>query len=237
MPLIALLALFVACKERPQALPENIDADKALEIIKEGNQRFMKGRSVHPNVTLERAKQTAEKGQKPFVTVLSCADSRVPVEAIFDRGIGDVFTVRVAGNVSDTDEIGTIEYGTEHLGTPLLVVIGHSKCGAVTAVAKNDHVGGSIPQLVDNIVPAVKKVKDGKGDAAVETWINEAIKENVWQSISDLLTHSGIIRELVTSGKLKVVGGMYHLDSGEVEFMGMHPSQAELIKKASSEEK
>ncbi|MCA9730151.1 MAG: carbonic anhydrase, partial [Candidatus Eisenbacteria bacterium] len=128
--------------------------DQALEALKAGNDRFVTGTSLFPHLDRKRRYETA-KGQTPFVTVIGCSDSRVPIEALFDQGIGDVFVIRVAGNVCDTDEIGSIEYGVDHLGTPLMVVLGHESCGAVTAVVKDAEIHGSIPKLVDNIGPAV----------------------------------------------------------------------------------
>jgi len=196
----------------------SIPASQALQMLKDGNQRFIDGKSIHPHSDFERIKEVA-KGQKPFVTINSCSDSRVPPELIFDQGFGDVFVVRNAGNVSDTDEIGTIEYGTEHLGTNLVIVMGHTKCGAVTAVAKGDHVEGNIPKLVDNIVPAVEKVKHNHPNEEHTKWINEAITENVNQSIKDILTKSEIVSHLVKEGKVKIVGAIYDVETGKVTFI------------------
>lgn len=204
----------------------SVSADDALKLLKEGNERYVSGKFEHPNQTAER-RQAVAKGQTPFVTVIGCSDSRAPVEEIFDRGIGDVFVVRVAGNVSDTDEVGTAEYGAGHLHTPLIVVLGHTKCGAVTAVATGAKVGGSIPKLVDNIIPAAKrsKAKGLKGDEMIA----DAITENVWQSITDLFTKSEEIRELVHEGKVQVIGAVYDLESGKVNWMGRHPNEAKLL--------
>ena len=196
----------------------SIPAAEALQILKDGNQRFIDGKSIHPHSDFERIKEIS-KGQKPFVTINSCSDSRVPPELIFDQGFGDVFIVRNAGNVSDTDEVGTIEYGTEHLGTNLVVVMGHTKCGAVTAVAKGDHVEGNIPKLVDNIVPAVEKVKHSHKNEDYSKWINEAITENVNQSIKDILRKSKIVSHLVQEGKVKIIGAIYDVETGKVIFI------------------
>ena len=119
--------------------------EASLALPKEGNLRFAADTPRHPNAGSARRAATAAEGQEPFVTVLSCSDSRAPVELIFDRGVGEVFTVRVAGNVADTDEIATIEYGVGHLHTPLLVVLGHTRCGAVTAVGKCAELQVSLP--------------------------------------------------------------------------------------------
>jgi len=191
--------------------------DQALQRLKDGNRRFVSGAPLHPNLGRERMMETAKGGQHPFATIISCSDSRVPVEAIFDQGVGDLFVIRVAGNVADTNEIGTSEYGSGHLGTPLLVVMGHTKCGAVTAVAKGEKVGGSLPKLVDNIVPAVKRAKASglEGDALIAA----AIRENVHQSIHDLERKSKEIKHLVHEGKLRLVGAIYDIETGEVSWI------------------
>ncbi|MEO5341312.1 MAG: nuclear transport factor 2 family protein [Magnetococcus sp. MYC-9] len=194
-----------------------IRAEQALQLLKEGNARFQAGQSEVPNLTPQRIAETASHGQHPFATIISCSDSRVPVEHVFDRGIGDLFVIRVAGNVADTDEIGTAEYGAGHLHTPLIVVLGHTRCGAVTAVVKGDGVGGSIPKLVDNIVPAAQRAKD-KGLSGDEL-VLDAIRENVRQSIGDLRAHSEELRHLEHEGKLQMVGAVYHLEDGSVEWL------------------
>lgn len=210
------------------AAAPSVTPDQALQNLKDGNARYVAGTPQNPRRDAKRRSETVSGGQHPFAIILSCADSREPVEILFDQGVGDLFVVRIAGNVSDVDELGTMEYGAEHLGAPLIVVLGHTKCGAVTAVVKGDHVHGNIPQLVDNIIPAAKKVKDKgvTGDAA----ISEAIKANVMQSIEDAFKNSDILRELVVAGKLKIVGGVYDLEKGTVDWMGEHPDQAKLVK-------
>ncbi|MBF0294483.1 MAG: carbonic anhydrase [Magnetococcales bacterium] len=191
--------------------------EQALQLLKEGNSRFLAGKAERPNLSPQRIEETGAKGQHPFVTILSCSDSRVPVEYLFDRGIGDLFVIRVAGNVAHTDEIATCEYGVEHLMTPLVVVLGHTKCGAVTAVVKGDKVGGHIPTLVESIGPAAQrsKAKGATGDAL----ILDAIKENVQQSIQDLLAGSEELYNFRMNGKLKVVGALYHIENGKVEWL------------------
>lgn len=194
----------------------DVTPEQALQWLKEGNARFVGKKSERPHLSPERLRETSA-GQHPFATVLSCSDSRVPVEHLFDRGIGDLFVIRVAGNVADTDEIGTAEYGAGHLGTPVILVLGHTKCGAVTAVVNGDKVGGSIPKLVDNIIPAVERAKAAKleGDALILS----AIKENVRQSMDDMVKNSQELAHLVHAGKVKVVGAVYHLEDGSVEWL------------------
>ncbi|MCA1944020.1 MAG: carbonic anhydrase [Desulfovibrio sp.] len=227
MLVLALVALPFAAS----ALSEGpgVTAEQAMALLVDGNARFVRGEVIHPNQREDRRKDTSLNGQHPFVTVLSCADSRVPPEILFDRGIGDVFSVRVAGNVAAVDEIGTIEYGTEHLGTPLLVVLGHTQCGAVTAVVRGDQVGGSIPQLVAPIAPVAERVKAAMAGQEMHAVVAAAIEENVWQVIDDIFKGSPIVRHLVQEGKLSVQGAMYVLESGVVRFMGKHPEEARLL--------
>ncbi|MBF0285962.1 MAG: carbonic anhydrase [Magnetococcales bacterium] len=211
---MALLAPRFSLASAPAA--STVTPDQALQWLKEGAARFVAGKSERPNLTPARISETAG-GQQPFVTILSCSDSRVPVEYIFDRGIGDLFVIRVAGNVCDTDEIGTMEYGAGHLGTPLILVLGHTKCGAVTAVVNEDKVGGSIPKLVDNIVPAAQRAK-AKG-LTKDALLLEAIKENVKQGMNDLKAGSEELSHLIHAGKLNVAGALYHVENGSVEWL------------------
>ncbi len=216
-------ALFASSAQMSKITP-----DEAIKILKDGNTRYVNQTVTHPNADKARLAEVA-KGQKPFVTINGCSDSRVPPEILFDQGLGDIFVVRTAGNVSATDQIGTIEYGTEHLGTRLVVVLGHTKCGAVTAVAKGEHVHGNIPALVSSIVPPVKKVKSAHPNEATEKWLNEAIVANTFESVANVLKKSEIVRELVLDGKVKIVGAIYDVDSGKVEFLGEHPEQLRIL--------
>lgn len=215
--------------EAPSARPSTADA---LNRLREGNTRFLSGESQSPNLTPERLREAAEQDQRPFATILTCADSRIPVERLFDQGVGDVFVVRVAGNVADTDEIGSIEYGVGHLRTPLVVVMGHTRCGAVSAVLSGAETHGSIAPLVDNIRPAVEWVQRNRPELGPEEMMAAAIEANVWQSIDDLLTHSAETRALVEQGSVTVVGAVYDLATGHVRFMGEHPYQERIIASA-----
>lgn len=218
-------------EEKPKAVePETgYDADKALEMLKDGNQRWVDGAPTGPNTSPERMANVADTGQKPFVTVLTCADSRLPVERIFDRGVGDVFVVRVAGNVAGGSEVGTIEYGVGHLKTPLLVVMGHTKCGAVAAAATGAEVHGKIRELVDHINPAVERVKRNNPGADAKEVMTLSVRENVWQSVFDLYKTSPEIRSMAAEGKIKVIGAVYDISSGKVTWLGEHPWQSELL--------
>ncbi|HUG11793.1 MAG TPA: carbonic anhydrase, partial [Opitutaceae bacterium] len=208
-----------------------VSSADALQNLQQGNSRFTSGQATHPNQTADRRAEVV-KGQAPFATVLTCSDSRVAPELLFDQGIGDIFVVRVAGNVSDTDEVGSMEYGVGHLHTPLLVVMGHTGCGAVGAVLEGADVHGSIPALVDNIAPAVEKAR---AVASGATLFATAVKLNIWQSIDDLFRQSAEVRGLVHDGKLQVVGAVYDLASGSVNWLGTHPEQARLLAYTSGE--
>lgn len=218
----------------PPAPKADAPGCEVLAYLQAGNQRYVAGVMAHPHIAADRRHETAANGQHPIATVIACSDSRVPVESIFDAGIGDLFVIRVAGNVCDGDEIGSIEYGVAHLNTPLLVILGHTGCGAVTAIAKQDHVSGHLPELLDNIKPAVAKARKAHPKLSGTELVNASVRENVWQSIDDLLTGSPETRELVHSGKLTVVGGVYDLDTGEIEWLGQHPCQRELLEKSAN---
>ena len=226
--IVAGLSYFLSAEPTERGIP----ASEALKKLKEGNQRFVEERVMRPNQTFDRLMKVST-GQHPFVSILSCSDSRVPPEMLFDQGFGDLFVVRVAGNVADTDEIGTLEYGVGHLGTELIVVLGHTKCGAVSAVAKGASVGGHIPALVDNIIPAVKKAK---GEGVKESGlIDRAIELNAFQGIEDILIRSKEIRHLVYQHRVTLVGAVYDLSTGKVKWMGEHPDQERILKFFASE--
>ncbi len=206
-----------------------VSADEALKLLKDGNARYLEGKAAHPHQDAARRALTAGQGQHPFATLLSCSDSRVPVELIFDQGIGDLFVVRVAGNVAATDEIGSMEYAVDHLNTPVVVILGHSQCGAVTAVVENAKLPGSIANLVAPIKPAADKAKADNPGAATEVLVNAAVKANVFQAMEDVLQKSPVIKARVKAGKARLVGALYELDTGKVEWLGAHPDQEKLL--------
>jgi carbonic anhydrase len=201
-------------------------ADKVLKILKSGNERFSSGKAAHPHTDPRRLALAGREDQAKYAlaTVISCSDSRVPVELIFDAGVMDLFVVRVAGNVCDTDEVGSIEYGLAHVRTPLLVVLGHTKCGAVKAVTRALHgesepLEENIPPLVDNIFPAVKRAMEAHKDAEGDEVVPYAIEENVWQSIGDLFARSPATRRLVREGQVEVMGAIYDIGTGKVKWL------------------
>lgn len=214
--------------------------DECLALLREGNARFVSGHSTYPHLGAERLHQAGTENQADhaFATVITCSDSRVPVELIFDAGIMDLFVIRVAGNVCDTDEAGSIEYGLAHVNTPVLVVLGHSQCGAVTAVTHALEGDGhalerNIPPLVDNIEPAVRRAMARVPGRDEEGRIAVGIEENVWQSIADLFKASPSTRNLVREGKARVVGAVYDVGSGTVTWLP-EENVAHLLEEAES---
>ncbi len=191
-----------------------LTADQALTRLMEGNKRFISGKAIGVDRTLTRIQEVA-KGQNPFAVLLSCADSRVPGELIFDQGFGDLFVTRVAGNFIDDNLLGSIEFATQGLGAPLIFVLGHERCGAVqaavAAVKDGKAFPGHLADFVEAIRPAVEQVKDQPGDL-----VENAIKANVLRQVERLKLSQPIIGKLVEASKVKVVGGRYDLDSGEV---------------------
>jgi len=200
--------------------------DEVIKMLKEGNERFYTGKATYPHMDAARIELAGKEnqGNYAYATVLSCSDSRVPVELLFDTGVMDIFVVRVAGNVCDTDETGSIEYGLAHVNTPLLVVLGHTQCGAVTAVVHAVHGEGhklerNIPLLVDNIIPAVKRAMKQQKEAHGDAVIPFAIEENVWQAVDDLFMKSPAVRNIVKEGKAKVIGAIYDVGTGKVKWL------------------
>lgn len=193
----------------PAVAQDNMTPDQALQALMAGNQRFVANRRENLNQSYERLLEVA-KTQKPFAAILSCADSRVPSEIIFDRGFGDLFICRVAGNVATPEEIGSLEFGSLVLGTKVIMVMGHKRCGAVDATIKGGEVPGQIGSLLAAIKPAVAQVKDQTGDRLEDT-----AKANVKVQV-ETLKASPVISQLIKEGKLKVVGGYYDLDTGRV---------------------
>ena len=196
-----------------------ITPPEALKRLQDGNQRYVSGSNTFPHLNSERRREVTEHGQRPIATVIGCSDSRCPLELIFDQGIGDIFVIRVAGNVCANDEIGSIEYGVGHAGSPLCVVLGHTHCGAVTAVASGAEVHGCIPKLVEPITGPVDKARAELPDASLPDLVAHATKLNVLQSIEDLKFTSTEIRELIAAGKVQVIGAIYDINTGKVDWL------------------
>ena len=179
---------------------------EALQVLIEGNRRFAAGKSMASHRDIDRVRQVA-KEQKPFAAFLGCADSRVPIEIVFDQGFGDLFVTRIAGNVASSENIGSLEFGTQILGAKVLYVLGHTECGAVTATMKGTEVPGQISGLFQHIRPAVKAAQ---GD------LSKAIVENVRNQAILLAEASPVISKMIQRNELIVAGGIYDLATGIV---------------------
>jgi carbonic anhydrase len=196
------------------ATPQNsLTPDEALKKLMEGNQRFIGGEATAPNRSMARLREVA-KGQKPYAAFLSCADSRVPVEILFDQGFGDLFVCRVAGGTATAEETGSLEYGAAVLGAKVLMVLGHEYCGAVKATLEGQKVPGSIAAVLDQVKPAIAMLKDKKATGALD----EAIANNVKLQVAKL-KGSPVLSSLIKEGKLKIVGAVYDLDEGKVKLL------------------
>jgi len=200
------MAAFVFSEEH---VAPSVGADAALAKLKEGNARFVSSKVSASKPTAARRAETAQS-QRPFAIIVGCADSRVPPEMIFDQNIGDIFAARGAGNLINDHTLGSIEYGVEHLGVRLIVVLGHERCGAVEAALAGNTAPGHIQSLVRDIQPAVKAVKDKPGDQ-----LHLAVVENARLMAEEIRT-KGNFGEAAKD--VKIVSAVYDLDSGKVEF-------------------
>ena len=188
----------------------NLTGPDALQRLLDGNKRFMSGKLEHPN-HCEESRRGLVDGQDPLAVVLTCADSRVPPVDVFDQGLGDIFVVRVAGNIINDHLLGSIEYAVAHLHTPLVMVMGHSSCGAVSAVAQGVKLDGHIASLTPSIDAALKKTKGLEGH-----WTNNAAKMLARTTAKKIAESEPIIADLVQEGRVLVVATYYDLESGEV---------------------
>ena len=200
-----------------------INADEALQKLLDGNKRYVESKLNACAETTAAAREKLATGQKPYAIILSCSDSRVPPEIVFDKSLGEIFVVRVAGNIPDPVVLGSIEYAAEHLGSPLIMVLGHESCGAVTAaVDAKGKPEGNIGAIVKTIAPAVQKAKKDcpdckKGDPKDKPKLVEcAINENAKLVAANLTRQSKLIGHLVKEGKVKIVSAKYDLDDGKV---------------------
>lgn len=187
--------------------------DEALAKLMAGNRRFVEAKLSHPNQDADQ-RVLLGSGQAPFAAVLACADSRVPPEVLFDQGLGDLFVVRVAGNIINDQLLGSLEYAAAHLHTPLIMVMGHTSCGAIGAVAQGAELEGHMASLIPAIQPSVDKVRGLDGDLT-----DNAAREIAKMTAEQLCTSDPILAPLVADGKLKVVAGFYDLESGVMELL------------------
>ena len=194
-------------------IQEKISPADALTILKEGNIRFIKNLQIERD--LQKQVSETSTGQYPFAVVLSCIDSRVPVELVFDQGIGDIFSTRVAGNIINEDVLGSIEYSCKVAGSKIVVVMGHTKCGAVTAACKNVELG-NITSLLSKIKPAIEVIKE-KG--IEDNFVENVSIQNVKLSIEGIRKSSPILFEMEKAGEIEIVGASYDVSTGKVNFI------------------
>lgn len=202
-------------KTQTKEIQDSLTAQDAYMMLVEGNSRFV--HSAMAQRHLQEQVIVTSKGQFPFAVVLSCIDSRVPVELVFDQGIGDIFSVRVAGNIVNEDVLGSIEYSCKVAGSKIVVVMGHTKCGAVTAACNNVELG-NITALLEKIKPAVKSLHNGSEEMDDPT-IEKVAVQNVLDSINRIRKESPILSEMEEDGEIEIVGAMYDVKTGKVEFL------------------
>lgn len=193
---------------------DNLSAKDAIQKLKDGNKRFVKAKSQHPDESKERRNEML-KGQHPFVVILSCSDSRVPPELIFDQGLGDIFEIRNAGNVLNEHVIGSIEYAVMHCGVKLIVIMGHQDCGAIAATLSGVSETKYIKALEDSIKPAIDDCKK----QGLEINSDNVVKAHVMQDIEELMAQDTELVKYMKEHDVKIVPAYYHLDSGKVDFM------------------
>ncbi|WP_448874160.1 carbonic anhydrase [Desulfobulbus propionicus] len=196
-----------------QSEKNKLTGQDALQRLLDGNKRFITGKLEHPN-HCEESRRGLVSGQDPIAVVLTCADSRVPPVDVFDQGLGDIFVVRVAGNIINDQILGSIEYAVDHLHTPLVMVMGHSSCGAVTAVAQGVKLSGHIASLTPSIDAALKKTKGLEGH-----WANNAAKVLAITTAKKIAESEPIVADLVKEGRVLVVASYYDLETGEVTLL------------------
>jgi carbonic anhydrase len=201
----------------------SVGALEALERLQVGNRRFIEGHQTHSGITLRDQLEASARAQRPFAIVIGCSDSRVPAEIVFDQGIGDLFVIRVAGNVVAPSQVGSVEFAAEQFGTELVVVLGHSNCGAIQATLDqlhqpSDQRSPNLHAIVDRVRPAVEKLIGGDLEGDMEAMVRAGVRANVRSSVDQLRHGSEILENLISSDRLHVVGAEYSLTTGLVEF-------------------
>ena len=218
LAIILFINLFFSCKQKQNEKQDSAQDNTLapLDKLKTGNEKFVNGHPVHPNESLNRIKELKE-GQHPFVVLVSCSDSRIPPELIFDQGLGDVFSIRTAGNVIGDYELGSIEYAVEHLHCKLIVVLGHENCGAIQAYATSgdekhdDHIQSLVNYIAfeeeEKIIPD-----------SLRSNIDILVKANISHGVNLLKSSTPVLKPLVDNNEIKIIGAYYDLDSGKVLF-------------------
>jgi len=200
-----------------------INADNALQKLVEGNQRYIEGTADGAELTITTRRQDISDGQNPFAVILGCSDSRVPPELVFNRGLGDLFVIRVAGNIVAPSQIGSVEFACQHFGTQLVVVLGHSHCGAIKATVNAlmgdpDQLSPNVASIIDRVTPAVHPIVKHNQFVDKDDLIHQAMRANVEQSVNGLQMRSRILRGMVDKGQIKIVGAEYSIETGIVDF-------------------
>jgi carbonic anhydrase len=215
----------------PACAQPTLTPPQAYKAVQDGNARYLTGASKHTRIDAERRVETATFGQRPIAAILGCADSRVPPEIVLDQGFADLFVVRVAGNVAGPMELASLEYAVSVLNTPLVVVLGHTACGAVsTAMTGKPPFPGSIGALMDQLAPAVQHAKSTADPKKKNDATARAVDDNVLHTMEEVLK-SPIIKPAVASKKVMIVGGVRDLKTGKIRWFGEHPGQAKMFAK------
>jgi carbonic anhydrase len=202
-------------KTLTKEMQEKITPEMAIELLKNGNQRFLSNHQINRNL-LQQVSETSN-GQHPFAVIISCMDSRTSAELIFDQGLGDVFSIRIAGNVINEDILGSAEFGCKVVGAKVILVLGHTACGAIKGAVKNVELGNLhfITSKIQRCLPALKETH---GHMHEDELCQIVTKENVKQGIADLKNRSSILAEMANQGEIKIIGGIHDISSGKVEF-------------------
>ncbi len=208
--------LFFSCKQKQEG--NQVNTQLPLDRLKAGNEKFVSGYPIHPHETLNRIREL-KKGQDPFVVLVSCSDSRVPPELIFDQGLGDVFSIRTAGNIIGEYELGSIEYAVEHLHCKLIVVVGHENCGAVQAYAASSGNEKNNGDHIHNLVNYIASEEEQKIiPANQKSNIDMLVKANIAHGVNLLKSSTPVLKPLVDKNEVKIIGAYYDLDTGKVLF-------------------
>ena len=215
--LFVLFLLNYGCTPKQRMNGHNSENQDGLTMLIEGNKRFIEDHPIHPDQTLERIRDL-KKGQHPFAVIISCSDSRVPPELIFDQGLGDLFVIRNAGNIIGDYEIGSVEYAVEHLHTPLVVVLGHTQCGAIGAFIEHKH--DAMPNHIQKIVDYIKAEPEEMAlDSSISNYYDEAVKANVLHGIHTLQNSEPVLAELIKNKQVKIIGCIFEIGTGEISIV------------------
>lgn len=200
-----------------------LTAEEALERLKNGNQRFVNGQTNHPKLLTHAQRAEMAESQEPFAIVLGCSDSRVPAEMVFDQGLGDLFVIRVAGNIVAPSQVGSVEFAAESFGCPIVVVLGHTHCGAIHSTISalmnpTQPSSANLMSIVNRVRPSVEILMQTELKDDLDKLSKHAVRSNVFASVNQLRHGSAVLENLIAQGKLQIVGAEYSLETGEVQF-------------------